>query len=137
MTKRMCAGPAMFCGTCPVVGKIRRDKGIFAIANNWREARPYPMRRLRFELFSQMRRLKQEAPAPVARLKHMRSIRERLRTTALQLDQIPDFAACRAYSRLYQGRAIIGGSMQEHEPQPLCHNFNRPGDMGGLFMTDP
>jgi Region found in RelA / SpoT proteins len=106
---------------------------IFAIANNWREAHAYPMRRFRFELFGQMRQLKQEAPAPVARLKRMRSIRKKLRTTPLHLDQIQDLAGCRAILASIEDVRLLVTACRDnlpHEVRRETDYINKPKQSG-------
>jgi hypothetical protein len=68
---------------------------VFKIANNWRDAHAYPMRRLRYELFGQMRRNGLDG-ITVARLKRMPSIRRKLQNHRGHLNQIQDLAGCRA-----------------------------------------
>ena len=70
-------------------------KEIFRIANNWRDSHMYPMRRLRYGVIGQIRRLKQPG-STFARLKRMRSIRRKLRTISANLNQIQDLGGCRA-----------------------------------------
>jgi hypothetical protein len=69
---------------------------IFQIAHNWRDSHAYPMRRMRYELAGQIRKLSGKATLPVARLKRMPSIRRKLVKHPGNLNQIQDLAGCRA-----------------------------------------
>jgi hypothetical protein len=68
---------------------------VFKIANNWRDSHAYPMRRMRYELLGQIRKLQLKG-ITAARLKRMQSIRSKLRKIRINLNQIQDLAGCRA-----------------------------------------
>jgi hypothetical protein len=68
---------------------------VFSVANNWRDSHAYPMRKMRYELASQLRKHKFKASAPVARLKRMPSIRRKLKAIPGNLNQMHDLAGCR------------------------------------------
>lgn len=68
---------------------------IFRIAYNWRDSHAFPMRRIRHEL---VRGLKQEGVSGLtsARMKRMASIRRKLRSSSIRLQQMQDLGGCRA-----------------------------------------
>ncbi|MGN6148591.1 MAG: RelA/SpoT domain-containing protein [Rhizomicrobium sp.] len=70
-------------------------KGVFRIANNWRDSHVYPMTKLRHEMMGKIRSVRADG-LTVARLKRMRSIRKKLRTISANLSQIQDLGGCRA-----------------------------------------
>lgn len=69
----------------------------FQIANNWRDAHAYPMRSMRAQLISFMRKNNLEG-VTAARLKRMQAIRRKLRRPDLphNLSQLQDLGGCRA-----------------------------------------
>lgn len=74
---------------------IDEIKQTFRVANNWRDSHAFPMRRIRYELIGQIRRLDQPGKT-WARLKRMHSIRRKLRNLPENLTQIQDLGGCRA-----------------------------------------
>lgn len=68
---------------------------VFKIAHNWRASHIIPMQHLRAELSAKARKL-QGNVITAARLKRMRSIREKLRNSPISLYQMQDIAGCRA-----------------------------------------
>lgn len=68
---------------------------IFKIAHNWRASHVIPMRHLRAELAAKVRKMKGGA-ITAARMKRMRSIRKKLRSSPITLYQMQDIAGCRA-----------------------------------------
>jgi hypothetical protein len=75
---------------------------VFSIANNWRDSHAYPMRKVRTLVRGKINRLKLSGRT-VARLKHMPSIRRKLRDQPWKLNQIQDLAGCRAILPTIQG----------------------------------
>jgi hypothetical protein len=73
-----------------------RIREVFSIASNWRDSHAYPMRSIRNLVHGRIRRLKLSGGNTVARLKHMPSIRRKLRDQPWKLNQIQDLAGCRA-----------------------------------------
>jgi ppGpp synthetase/RelA/SpoT-type nucleotidyltranferase len=68
----------------------------FTIANNWRAAHHWPMRKLRHEIIGFMNKRDKLDGLTAARLKRMTSIRKKLiRYPSLNLNQIQDIAGCR------------------------------------------
>jgi ppGpp synthetase/RelA/SpoT-type nucleotidyltranferase len=68
---------------------------VFRIANNYRDSHAFPMRKLRREITSEMRKSRLKG-FTVARLKRMPSVRRKLRAISSHLNQIQDLAGCRA-----------------------------------------
>lgn len=68
----------------------------FAIANDWRAAHQWPMRKIRYEIIGLMHRRERIPGLTAARLKRMTSVRKKLvRLESLNLNQIQDIAGCR------------------------------------------
>jgi hypothetical protein len=101
---------------------------IFRIANNWRDSHAFPMRKLRWELIGQIRRLR-IAGQTVARLKRMPSIRRKLRTISANLNQIQDLAGCRAILPSIKEVNAVRGVLRDRSAHQL-HNeadyINKP-----------
>jgi hypothetical protein len=88
-------------------GRAEELKGIFRIANNWRDSHAYPMAKLRSEMGGKLRSLQLDG-LTAARLKRMRSIRKKLRTININLNQIQDLGGCRAIlSSIAEIRSLV------------------------------
>ncbi len=70
----------------------------FKIAHDWRSAHIVPMRKIRFDLTLNTKRV-QSGGITAARLKRMQSIRKKLVRGPLSLFQVQDIAGCRAIVR--------------------------------------
>lgn len=73
-----------------------RIREVFSIASNWRDSHAYPMRQIRNLIYHRIRRLRLQGSNTVARLKHMPSIRRKLRDQHWKLNQMQDLGGCRA-----------------------------------------
>jgi hypothetical protein len=107
-------------------------KEIFRIANNWRDSHMYPMRRVRYEMIGQIRRLKQPG-STFARLKRMRSIRKKLRAISANLNQIQDLGGCRAIlPSIKDVKALINSCRENlpHEIHTVDDYINNPKSDG-------
>ncbi|MEQ9329217.1 MAG: RelA/SpoT domain-containing protein [Rhodospirillales bacterium] len=67
---------------------------MFRIAHNWRQSHMRPMHLVRADLSGKCRKFSIQAIS-AARIKRFQSIRRKLRTTSLRLDQIQDIGGCR------------------------------------------
>jgi hypothetical protein len=105
-----------------------RIRQIFRIANNWRDSHALPMRRLRYGLIGQIRRLRVPGQT-AARLKRMPSIRRKLRAISAHLNQIQDLAGCRAIlSSIEEVNAVIAGLREcsDHDLHNEVDYINNP-----------
>src|SRR5687767_6563886 len=71
--------------------EIRRA---FEIANSWRDSHAYPMKSVRSQIISYVRKHKLEGKT-YARLKRMPAIRKKLQWLNRGLDQLQDLGGCR------------------------------------------
>jgi (p)ppGpp synthase/HD superfamily hydrolase len=91
-----------------------RIREVFSIASNWRDSHAYPMRKVRNLVHQKVRRLKLPGGNTVARLKHMPSIRRKLRDQPWKLNQIQDLAGCRAILPNIEGVNELIESLHRH-----------------------
>lgn len=68
---------------------------IFRVAYSWRDSHAYPMRRIRHELMSNVRKGK-KAGVTSSRLKRMDSIKRKLANSTTKFNQMQDLGGCRA-----------------------------------------
>jgi Region found in RelA / SpoT proteins len=97
-----------------------RIREVFSIASNWRDSHAYPMRKVRNLVYQKIRRLKQSGNT-VARLKHMPSIRRKLRDQPWKLNQIQDLAGCRAILPTIDGVNALIEALRRNS----CHVIHR------------
>src|SRR5579872_2750404 len=95
-----------------------RIREVFSIANNWRDSHAYPMRKMRNFVYQKIRRL-QLTGNTVARLKHMPSIRRKLRDQPWKLNQIQDLAGCRAIVPSIRGVNALIDSLHRKSPHVI------------------
>ena len=91
------AGEAL-AGAVPWNNRTEADaaRQVFRIAHNWRDSHAFPMRKVRYELTSQLRRQRLGVAGNTgARLKRMPSIRRKLAAIPGNLNQMNDLAGCR------------------------------------------
>jgi Region found in RelA / SpoT proteins len=109
-----------------------RIRDVFSIASNWRDSHAYPMRKVRNLVRHKIRRLKLSGNT-VARLKHMPSIRRKLRDQPWKLNQLQDLAGCRAIIPTIDGVNELIDSLRRnhnhaiHREDPYIREPKRDG----------
>lgn len=106
---------------------------IFSIANNWRDAHAYPLKRIRSELVGKVRLARCQGTT-AARIKRMASIRKKLSTSKIALHQMRDLGGGRAILNtiedVYSLTALYRSGSSLHEVQWDKSYIDQPKDTG-------
>ncbi len=94
----------------------------FKIANSWRDSHVYPMRSVRLSIQHRMRAL-QMGGLTASRPKRMHSIRRKLSSGTMKLDQMNDLGGCRAIMDDIQGVRALLASIQADFPHTVRRQY--------------
>jgi hypothetical protein len=95
---------------------------VFRVANSYRDSHVYPMRSIRLSIEHRMRMLK-AGGLTAARPKRMSSIRRKLRSGTMKLDQMQDLGGCRAIMDNIQGVNVLLDSIHERFPHSIRREY--------------
>lgn len=105
-------------------GRAEREAAVeaFAIANSYRDDHVYPMRSIRLSLQYKMRRCGATG-LTAARPKRMSSIRRKLASSSIKLDQINDLGGCRFIMDDNAGVQAIIRAVRDEFPHPIRQEY--------------